>query len=179
MKTILIFVSSLDGKITKWGNPDVRSWSSRSDQEYFDSVWGNTRVILMGRASYEARPVSPGTKHIFIVMTRQPEKFKDREAPGQLEFTDHPPLSLVQRFEDEGEERMLILGGPEIATLFLKENLVNELWLTLEPKIFGQGGNFVKDERLDIELELLSCNRLNEQGTQVMKYRILKPWPQK
>jgi|GEM_PF-3176891 len=35
-------------------------------------------------------------------------------------------------------------GGAHIATSFLKENLVDELWLIRSPKIFGEGGNFVR-----------------------------------
>ena len=34
MKTILVFVSTLDGKITKWGDAHVKSWSSQKDQEF-------------------------------------------------------------------------------------------------------------------------------------------------
>lgn len=173
MKKILIFVSSLDGKITKWGDPDIRKWSSRNDQEYFDSVWDSTRVILMGRATFDSYPVKAVKKHVFMVMTKEPGKYSGLDAPGQLEFTNSQPSELVERFEKEGEEKMLILGGPHIATLFLKENLIDEIWLTIEPRIFGTGGNFAIDENLDIELKLLSCNQVNEKGTLVTKYQIV------
>ena len=172
MKTILIFVTTLDGKITRWGDPDIRSWSSANDQDYFDSVWNSSRIILMGRATYTAFPVTPGPKHIFIVMTRHLQEFNDKNVPGQLEFTDESPLSIVRRFENSGEENMLIVGGSEIATLFLKEKLIKELWLTFEPKIFGTGGSIVGDEKIDIDLKLISVDKLNEKGTLVVKYSV-------
>ena len=50
---------------------------------------------------------------------------------------------------------MLVVGGPHVATSFLKEQLIDELWLTFEPKIFGTGGNFVTDVKLDINLHLI------------------------
>jgi dihydrofolate reductase len=68
---------------------------------------------------------------------------------------------------------MLIVGGSEIAALFLKENLVKELWLTFEPKIFGKGGSIVGDEKFDIDLKLLSVDKLNEKGTLVVKYEVM------
>ncbi len=34
---------------------------------------------------------------------------------------------------------MLVVGGPHVATSFLKAQLIDELWLTIEPKIFGMG----------------------------------------
>jgi dihydrofolate reductase len=127
----------------------------------------------MGRATYTAFPVTPGPKHTFIVMTRHSQEFTDKNVPGQLEFTDESPLTIVRRFENSGEENMLIVGGSEIATLFLKEKLIEELWITFEPKIFGNGGSIVRDEKFDIDLKLISVDKLNEKGTLVVKYEIL------
>ena len=174
MKTILIFVSTLDGKITKWGDPKIRSWSSKNDQDYFDTIWSETRVIIMGSGSYKPDPVHPSSKHLFIIMTRQPAEYKSKESPGQLEFTDESPLQLVTRFEKEGEEKILIVGGAHIATSFLREQLIDELWLTIEPKIFGKGGNFVIEEKLDINLKLVSCTKANDQGTLITKYMVVR-----
>jgi dihydrofolate reductase len=69
---------------------------------------------------------------------------------------------------------MLVVGGPHIATSFLKEQLSDELWLTIEPKIFGNGINVVADDRLDIDLSLISCDKVNDNGTLITKYSILK-----
>jgi dihydrofolate reductase len=172
MKTILIFVSTLDSKITKWGDPMIRSWSSKSDQVHFDAIWKDTRVIIMGSGTYKPDPVKPVLKHLFIVLTRHPENYRGSEVPGQLEFTNDPPILLIERFKKSDEDKVLIVGGPQIATLFLKAQLIDELWLTIEPKIFGTGSSFVNDEKLDIELKLLSCEQANEQGTLITKYKV-------
>jgi dihydrofolate reductase len=174
MKTILIFVSTLDGKITKWGDPDIRSWSSKYDQDHFDAIWNETRVIIMGKGTYDPSQVAPTPGHLFIVMTRDPESYQNKERTGKLEFTSKTPYDLIRRFETEGEETLLIVGGPHIATLFLKDQLINELWLTIEPRIFGKGGNFVVEEELDIKLKLLSYSKVNDEGTIVTKYMVLK-----
>jgi dihydrofolate reductase len=174
MKTILVFVSTLDGKVTKWGNPDIKSWSSKSDQDYFKKVWNETKLIIMGSKSYDADPIKPSSNHHFVVMTKHTSKYREFEISGQLEFTDESPGTLFTRFEKEGNDLMLIVGGAQIATSFLKEQLIDELWLTIEPKIFGLGGNFVIEEKLDINLQLLSCERVNKQGTLINKYAVLK-----
>jgi dihydrofolate reductase len=59
MKAILVFVSTLDGKVTKWGNPDIRSWSSQSDKEYFKKIWNNSRLIVMGSNTYNVEQLKP------------------------------------------------------------------------------------------------------------------------
>lgn len=174
MKTILIFVSSLDGKVTKWDNPEVRSWSSKNDQEYFDKIWNDTKVVIMGRGTFKQDPVMPNARHLFIVMTKEPDKYKRNGKEGQLEFTDESPSSLVNRFENEGYIKILVVGGPQIATAFLREQLIDELWLTIEPKIFGIGASFVVEEKLDIDLNLLSCENVNDKGTLITKYSVIK-----
>jgi dihydrofolate reductase len=179
MRTILIFVSTLDGKVTKWGDPKIRSWSSENDQDYFDAIWNDTRVIIMGSGTYNPDPVKPSSEHLFIVMTKQQDKYQMEERAGQLEFTGDSPSFLIKRFEKEGEEKILVVGGPHIATAFLKEQLIDELWLTFEPKIFGIGASFVTEEKLDIALKLLSCTTANSQGTLMIKYMVIRAEEQK
>jgi len=174
MKTILVFVSTLDGKVTKWGDPYVKSWSSQSDQEYFKKIWNDTRHIIMGSATYNADPIKSSSTHLLVIMTRHPLKYKKIETSGQLEFTNESPSRLIERFENESQEQLLVVGGAHIATSFLKEQLIDELWLTIEPKIFGTGGNFVTEEKLDINLHLISCERVNEEGTLIAKYSVIK-----
>jgi dihydrofolate reductase len=174
MKTILVFVSSLDGKVTKWGNADIKSWSSKSDQDYFKNKWNETRLIVMGSNTYNADPIKPSSNHLFVVMTRHPSDYKGNETSGKLEFTNESPQKLFARFEKAGNEFMLIVGGAQIATSFLKEQLIDELWLTIEPKIFGTGGSFVIEEKLDINLQLISCERVNKQGTLITRYSVIK-----
>ena len=174
MKIVLVFVSTLDGKVTKWGDPHVKSWSSQKDQNYFNKIWADAKLIIMGSNTFNAEPFRPSLNHLLVVMTGQPAKYKSQEVIDRLEFTNKSPVQLVQRFEREGYEQILLVGGAHIATSFLKVQLVDEIWLTIEPKIFGMGGNFVIEEKLDINLRLIHCERANEQGTLITKYEVLK-----
>lgn len=174
MKKILVFVSTVDGKVTKWGNPHVREWSSRNDQEYFTRIWNEAPVVIMGSNTYNAEPIKPSSKHHLVVMTKHPQLYKDEKVINQLEFTDETPSQMVHRFEKEGHQPLLVVGGPHIATSFLKEELIDELWLTIEPLIFGMGGSFVIEDKLDIKLQLKSLEKINEQGTLIVKYKVVK-----
>ena len=129
-----------------------------------------TRLIIMGSNTYNADPIKPSSNHLLVIMTRHPSKYRKNETSGQLEFTDESPGQLIDRFKNEGQKQILIVGGAHIATSFLKEQLIDELWLTIEPKIFGTGGNFVIEEKLDINLQLLSSKRVNKKGTLINKY---------
>ena len=174
MKIVLIFVATLDGKVTKSGDLLIRKWASKEDQEYFHTIWKNSGLIVMGSSTYNADRVKPSINQHFIVMTSEPAKYKELEAPGQLEFSDDSPAQLSARLDEQGYKNMLLVGGAHIATAFLKEQLVDELWLTIEPRIFGTGSNFVIEEELDIELSLISCEKVNARGTLITKYVVLK-----
>ena len=174
MKVILVFASTLDGKITKWGNPMVKSWASESDKQYFKQLWNNNKLILMGSSTFDADPLKPTSKSLLVVMTQRVSDYKNYEVPGKLEFSNESPTQLAIRFEEDGYEQMMVVGGAHIATSFFKEQLINELWLTIEPKIFGTGGNFVIEEELDINLRLISCEKVNDEGTLITRYAVLK-----
>lgn len=174
MKAILIFVSTLDGKITRWNDPFVKKWTSIQDKGYFNQAWNNASLIVIGSHTFDAEPIKPSKNHLLLVMTGRPEAYQSYAVEGQLEFISASPVQLFQKYEQAGYRQMLVAGGAQVATSFLKAKLIDELWLTLEPKIFGQGSNFVADEKLDIELELLSSEKVNEQGTLINKYAILK-----
>lgn len=174
MKKVLVFVSTLDGKITHWGEPNVKTWSSKEDKEYFKKIWDESSITVLGSGSFNVGPIKTSPANHLIVMTRTPAKYNDFEVPGQLEFSDQTPAQIVARCEKEGVEQMLIAGGAHVATSFFKAQLIDEIWLTIEPKIFGTGGNFVINENLDIDLQLISLEKVNERGTLIAKYAVIR-----
>lgn len=174
MKIVLVFVATLDGKITKWGDPFVRKWSSKEDQDYFTNLWNNAHLIVMGSKTYDADMLKPSPHRLAVVMTTNPLRYKQLEIPGQLEFSNNTPEEIVARFTAGGYGQMMVVGGPHIATSFIKAQLIDELWLTIEPIIFGSGGSFVIEEELDINLRLISCEKVNEHGTLFTRYTVVK-----
>jgi dihydrofolate reductase len=172
VKVTLIFVTTLDGKVTKWGDPHVFRWSSKEDQSYFKKTWNDAKCIIMGSGTFKFDPVKPSPERLLTIMTHSPEYYEKYHVPGQLEFTSESPANICARLAGEGHEEVLLVGGAHLATSFLNENLVDEVWLTLEPRIFGSGGNFVLNSKLDLHLQLISSEKVNEQGTLILKYHI-------
>ena len=144
MKSSLIFVTTLDCKITKWGDPHVFRWSSKEDQMYFKKLWNDAKLIIMGSGTFDFDPVKPSPDRLLVIMTHDPARYEKYGVPGQLEFTDESPAQLHSRFEKLGHPEMMVVGGPHVATSFLKEDLIDEVSVSLEPKIFASGGNFVQ-----------------------------------
>lgn len=174
MKVILAMVQSVDGKITRGDEENIYGWTSKEDQDHFFSLIQENTLLVMGSGTYDAVHPKPQKERLRVVMTRNPQNYKSQEVPGQLEFSNKSPKELTQDLEKREYSQMLLVGGSAINTLFFKENLIDELWLTIEPRIFGQGKTFVRINELDIALTLQTVEKLNNTGTILLKYKIVK-----
>jgi dihydrofolate reductase len=90
------------------------------------------------------------------------------EAPYVCAFS---PADALARLESVGVQNALLIGGGKINSAFIKENLVNEIWLTINPHVLGKGRPFIAPEDFDISLNLLSCEPLSE-GRLRLKYSV-------
>lgn len=174
MKVRLVFVQTLNGKITKGDDPEVRHWSSEGDQKYYSDIWRKSKLIVMGSSTFNDNIITPDVGRLVVVMTRNPDLYKNKEIPGKIEFSDKTPSGLISYFSGLGYDLMTVVGGPHVATSFFKENLIDELWLTIEPKLFGKGHNLIVDELLETDLHLLQFEKINEQGTLITRYAVNK-----
>lgn len=174
MKVILAIVTSADGKSTKDDLPP-NTWASDEDQKFFFSLVKKHNLIVMGKNTYLAskRNIRLEEDKLRIVLTKNPEEFKKEAVRGQLEFTDESPKALVKRMTEEKFIELLLVSGATLNTAFFKDKLIDELWLTLEPKLFGLGKGLVGMEELEVNLKLLGIKRLNPQGTLLLKYQVI------
>lgn len=172
MHTALIAAITLDGKIAKHAEHPV-DWTSRADKRFFKEETEKAGVVIMGSHTYRALGV-PIKNRLIIVMTRNPRLYKERELPNVVEFKNASPRALFDELKERGFSRAIIGGGAEIYSLFMRENLVDELYLTIAPKIFGRGVNLFGDTELDhLSLKLVDIKQLGE-GEVLVKYKIKK-----
>lgn len=176
MKVILCMVMSLDGKTTKWNRPNIYEWTSKEDQKHFASIIQKHKLIVMGKKTYLAAKsnIQLAKGKLRIVMTKHPKKFKKISVPGQLEFVVDSPKEIVKICSKLGYKEMLLVGGETINTLFLKQKLINELWITVEPYIFGKGNGLFSEEMFDLNLKMKSHKKLNKKGTILLRYQVSK-----
>lgn len=163
---------SLDGKLTKWNRSDVAEWSSSEDLAHFLKVRDENNLLVMGSGTFDAAKPAAEKGKLRVVMTRSTEKYAKLTRAGELEFTSEKPKGLVERLEKRGYKQILLVGGQGVATAFFEANLINEIWITIEPKIFGEGKGMVA-KRMDVSLSLFEMKRLNKKGTVLMKYEVL------
>jgi dihydrofolate reductase len=165
MKRIAIAAQSLDGYITKHAREGT-SFTSKEDQVYFRNVLKTFDCSLFGARTFEASKLSIlkslSSERLRVVWTRNPEKFGEYQQEGRLEFYAGDLKTLFSDLETR--------GGTSVYTECIKQNLVDELWLTLEPLAFG-GGKKLFEGEIDVRFELLSTEHLSS-NTLLLKYKV-------
>jgi len=175
VRIILAAVLSADGKLTKWGDSSAEAWSSPADQEYFNSLIAESSLIIMGSGTFDVAKSSivNSAGKLRIVLTSEPSRYRNLLVAGQLEFWSDTPLETVKKLKEIGYKEALLVGGEKVYGAFLEAKLVSEVWLTVEPKIFGAGKSFAGSTQLDVKMRLVESKKLNEDGTMLLKYEVL------
>lgn len=192
MKVILVMAMTLDGKIARHSLEPV-DWTGKADKRKFVEITKQAGAVIMGSATFDTiGQVLKGRKN--IVMTRNPSRLapisiddsnlqtsnpalsvnkNSLDNIESLEFTDKTPQEIVKSLEDEGFSSAALIGVSTINGLFAKENLIDEIYLTLVPKIFGKGLSLLSEE-LDMNLELVQMDKIDNHSV-LLKYNVVKP----
>lgn len=167
----MVMVISLDGIISQGLYQDSFEWTSLEDKEHFLSFIKTKMNVIMGRTTFESINNHPydQVKHFVLTSDKMLHQKKDN---NQIEYLSETPQNIVDYLYKQGIDDIALLGGAYTNTQFLKAGLVDYLWLTIEPKIFGQGIKFAV-EQLNIDLKLLESKRLNAQGTLLLHYKVI------
>lgn len=174
MKITMAAVVSANGKLTHGSDSDIYKWTSPEDQKFFFDLIAKNKVIVMGSGTYQAvrKQLKHGSDRLRVVMTTRPGMYKSEQIPGVLEFTSETPRDLYDRMINNKE--MLLVGGSKIYSSFLKKGLVDTIYLTIEPVVFGQGKNLFAESEFESKLKLESIEKLNKRGTILLKYKVIK-----
>lgn len=135
MKVTLIAAISADGKIAEKTDQSSLDWTSKEDTKFFVDKTKEAGTVVMGRKTF-ATINKPLKGRRLIVLTRDPSK--ETPMPG-VEFTSEEPIRLVHRLESEGVAELALAGGSSIYGQFLQAGLVTDIYLTVEPILFGAG----------------------------------------
>jgi riboflavin biosynthesis pyrimidine reductase len=107
-----------------------------------------------------------------VIMTRSSGRYSADAVPGRLEFTQAAPQAIADDLRTRGFRHCALLGGSQVHSLFLAAGLVDEIWLTVEPALFGAGTPLLAHEA-DVRLELDATEKLGA-STLLLKYRVLR-----
>ncbi len=161
--TFIIAAQTLDGFIAKDSNHPA-FWTSKEDKKRFVELTSRAGVCVMGSQTFKTLPRPLKERHN-VVYSRK-EQFEGEN----VETTSLPPIELITNLEAQGYKEVAICGGSSIYTMFLKAGVVDTIYLTIEPKLFGKGMTLFSDN-MNIEVELVSHEK-TEGGTLLLEYKV-------
>lgn len=171
MKVILYMGISINGYVAKEdGNSE---WTSDEDLKGFYEHSKKAGNIIMGKNTFHAASkygYFPFSESLNIILTHQSieNKWKDK-----VIITCQSPKEILQTLEKKGFKEAFIAGGGQINSSFIKEKLIDEIYLDVEPLVFGKGIKLFADSDFEFNLELLECKNLNKNTIQ-LHYKVLK-----
>ncbi|MCP8967876.1 dihydrofolate reductase family protein [Ectobacillus ponti] len=151
---VLYIAASLDGYIAD--PEDSLDWLFRVEGEGdngYGAFYETVDTILLGRRTYDwimeaeqGRFPYTGKECYVFSRTRQGRN-------EHVTFTDRDAASLVAQLQQQDGGRIWVVGGGDLLQDFLREQLVDELILTVAPVLLGKGIPLF--QQMDVQTELL------------------------
>lgn len=162
----LIAAITADGFIAQSAD-HFADWTSKEDKQKFVELTKDAGVMVMGSKTFAMFP-APLKDRKHYVYTRQPTASSDE----MVIYTSAAPKQLIDQIANQGYKKIAIIGGQQVYDLFLSADAIDEVYLTVEPALFGAGIALAR-QPMNITMELLETTQLNA-STVMLHYRVVK-----
>ncbi|MBP6946008.1 MAG: dihydrofolate reductase [Candidatus Pacebacteria bacterium] len=159
--------TSIDGRISleKRRLPD---WTSKEDWKFFQSELAHADAVVVGRNMYLSAQSRLQKRTTFVLSSR----VKNTLRKGTVTFVNPACQNLKKLFSVY--KTVAIVGGARVYQTMLDSNLLHELYVTIEPLVFGRGVSMFSDGVKTNRFELVSVKKLNTKGTLLLHYNLKK-----
>lgn len=165
-RIIAIAAVTIDGRIAQHENQET-DWTSPEDKAFLRKLLDETDVIVVGHTTYRIHQSYLAARKC-IVFTREVNDLEQQS--DNILFCNIDAVSLDRVLSPY--HSVALLGGSQIYTYFLEHDSIDELYLTIEPIIFGSGLNlFSGQPSLRTNFAFVSFEVLNKQGSVLLHYR--------
>lgn len=171
MNVFIIAALTVDGFIAEERKQTSLEWTSKEDKKWFNERTKQAKVMVMGRTTYETIGRGLPSRVTIVMSSQADEKPFPRLEEGEVYFTKLAPKNLLAELKKQNYSEVALCGGSSIYTQFLQAGVVNKLYLTIEPILFGSGVGLL-NESLNINLKLVETKKLNDQ-TLLLEYDVL------
>jgi len=171
MRKILIAAVSINGMIAK-DDSEFTNWTSKEDKTNFKRLTEKAGVVIFGNNTFKTFGNSPLPNRLNVILTKQKDLVNTFNEKNHIWYTDKEPADIIKILEEEGKyETCFICGGAQIYSLFIKEDQIDEIMLTVEPIIIGNGINLFENYEKNKKLTFLKKIDLNKNSF-VLHYKI-------
>ncbi len=170
MDVVIYSIPTANGLIAMHGEKDY-SFISESNWKSYLKTLKDAGVFIMGRRTYEVSlrtGAFPYPDCFNIVVTHR--KVKNKWGDKTL-FTNKSPRQVVQMLKNKGFNKAIVTGG-HLSASFMREKLVDEIWIDVMPRVFGKGTMLFDGAYFDADLKLLNVRRIKNEVQ--LRYKVIK-----
>lgn len=167
-KYIILTAVTIDGKIAKNSGHLSTRWTSSEDKNHLHAILDECDLIVVGNNTYKTA-YRPLRRRNCLVFTRSVKTLAQKN-PKCLYFNPSA-VDFKKWLVESQHKKIAILGGTATYNLFLEKKLITDIYLTIEPVIFGSGlGLFDTKLKNFQRFKLLSIKKLNPRGSILLHY---------
>ncbi len=159
---------SANGMIAK--SDDDTSWISQEEWDSYSLAVRTAGCLIVGRRTYHIltkQEEFSELKDVRLIVVSK-ENFSTL-SPNHL--VAHSPKEALEFLKDFKE--VIVAGGGILNASFMSENLVDEIYIDIEPIILGNGIRLFSENNFESKLKLLGIKKLSEDEVQ-LHYKVLK-----
>jgi len=156
---------SVDGRISL-SSKHPPHWTSKEDWSFFQKSLSRIDAVVVGRNTYQSVAERLRKRNTFVLSSR-PKTLTRR---GTVTFVNPAKVNLSELLEKY--KSVAVVGGGAVYRFMLENELLDEIFVTVEPFIFGHGKEMFIGGTRTTRVSLLSVKRLNRNGTLLLHYQI-------
>lgn len=171
MKVILYMAITINGFIAK--ENDDTSFVSEIEWDSFRNMIKSTGNMIIGSRTYEIMRDGEEFKNlenIRVLVVSENANFKTIADNHSIIKSPKDTLAILEK---EAFNKVLVAGGGTLNASFMAENLIDEIYLDVEPVVFGKGIRLFKEDNFEAKLKLLGTKQLSDNEIQ-LHYQVLK-----
>ncbi|MGC8547778.1 MAG: dihydrofolate reductase family protein [Candidatus Micrarchaeia archaeon] len=171
MKVVLAAASTPNGIIA--GKGDNLSFITQTEWQGILKRAYDTGNCVMGYRTYKVM-LKKGKfpfNCLNVVMTKR--KQEKNKWPDKVLFTGKSPKEVLKMLEQKGFSEVFVLGGGHLNASFIKQKLVDEIVLDLEPWLFTEGTKMLEGKAISQRLKPLEARLVSPDEIRVV-YKVEK-----
>ena len=137
MRKILLYITtSLDGYIA--GPSGEIDWLIEEGDFGYDDFYAGVDTVLMGNKTYELMK-SFGVEAYENVKNYVFTKNADGKASDKVEYVSGDIAGFTRDLKDQNGKDIWLVGGAEINSIMLENDLIDEIFIFFHPIVLGSG----------------------------------------